>query len=354
MSTFFGVASGLVPVFTIVYALSNLAGPLSIGRLFDTVGRKPMIAGTYIGSAAISVLLAILFVQHGLLGPWTFIVVVMGAFFLASSGASAAYLTASEIFPMETRALAIAFFFAIGTGVGGIIGPLLFGNLIGTKNRTLVAIAFLIGAAVMAIGGIIEILFGVRAEGEQLEDIAQPLTAGEGFGAEGNGLAAGAVRDQTAASRARAQASQERARAAEHRAMQHELAGAAHSGGSEADGRVEEEGILAQVAELRARAFDERAAAHEKLAVAVAEPALSVAASARESSAAAHERAVALERQAAALTAEHERAAGRFLELAAAATERARAREQLALAEQSRTHAAPGDGDGDRGGGPYR
>jgi MFS family permease len=176
MTTFFGVASGAVPIFTIVYAASNFTGPLVLGRLFDTVGRKPMISGTYLGSAVIGVLLGVLFMATGVLGAWTFIVIVMGTFFLASAGASAAYLTASEIFPMETRALAIAFFYAIGTAVGGITGPLLFGHLIGSKDDALVAVAFFIGAGVMALGGIAELAFGVKAEGAQLEDIAKPLT----------------------------------------------------------------------------------------------------------------------------------------------------------------------------------
>ena len=139
-----------------------------------------MIAGTYLGSAAIAALLAFLFTGHALgSSPWTFQAFIFGTFFLASAGASAAYLTVSEIFPMETRALAIAFFFAIGTGIGGIIGPLLFANLIASGSRGEVATAFLIGAAVMAVGGIVELFFGVKAEQVPLENIAKPLTAEE-------------------------------------------------------------------------------------------------------------------------------------------------------------------------------
>ncbi len=180
MSTFFHVAASVVPVFTIIYALSNLAGPLSLGRLFDTVGRKTMITATYAGSAVLAVLLALLFLGQGVLGPWSFIVVVMAVFFLASTGASAAYLTASEIFPMETRALAIAFFYSVGTAVGGISGPVLFGNLIASGSRTEVAVGFLIGAGVMAVGALSEILFGVAAEQTPLEEIARPLSATDG------------------------------------------------------------------------------------------------------------------------------------------------------------------------------
>jgi MFS family permease len=102
---------------------------------------------------------------------------LLATFFLASAGASAAYLTVSEIFPMETRALAIAFFYAIGTAIGGITGPLLFSKLIASGEVDTVAIGFFIGAAIMTIGGIVELFFGVKAEGRSLEDIATPLTA---------------------------------------------------------------------------------------------------------------------------------------------------------------------------------
>jgi MFS family permease len=179
-STFWKVSSSFVPVFLIVFAVGNFLGPLLLGRLFDTVGRKPMIAGTYLGSAVIAVLMALLFTGNALgSSPWTFEAFIFGTFFLASAGASAAYLTVSEIFPMETRALAIAFFYAVGTGIGGIIGPLLFANLIASTNRGDVAIAFYIGAAVMAVGGIVELFYGVKAEQVPLEDIAKPLTAEE-------------------------------------------------------------------------------------------------------------------------------------------------------------------------------
>ncbi|MBO0776276.1 MAG: MFS transporter, partial [Actinobacteria bacterium] len=178
MGTFFKVSSSVVPIFLILYAAANFAGPLSIGRLFDTVGRRPMISLTYLGSAVLGVALAATFAA-GVLNSWTFIGFVMATFFLASAGASAAYLTASEIFPMETRALAIAFFYAIGTAAGGVSGPLLFGNLISTGKPGDAALAFYIGSGVMALGGIAEIAFGVAAERQQLEDIAKPLTVEE-------------------------------------------------------------------------------------------------------------------------------------------------------------------------------
>lgn len=101
-------------------------------------------------------------------------------FFFASAGASAAYLTVSEVFPMETRALAIAFFYAVGTAVGGIVGPLLFAKLVQTKSPTQVALGFALGAVLMIAAGVVEIFLGVRAEGKSLEDIAKPLTADDG------------------------------------------------------------------------------------------------------------------------------------------------------------------------------
>jgi MFS family permease len=178
LGEFFDVASGTIPLFIAIFAISNFLGPLTLGRLFDTVGRKPMIAGTYLVSAALTVVLAILLLGDGLT-TWSFMAFVLAIFFVASAGASSAYLTVSEIFPMETRALSIAFFYAVGTAAGGIAGPLLFGHLIATGNQDKVAIGFFIGAAVMTLGGIAEILFGVKAEQEGLEKIAKPLTAEE-------------------------------------------------------------------------------------------------------------------------------------------------------------------------------
>jgi MFS family permease len=178
LSGFYGVPSGKVPVFFILWALSNFFGPLVLGRFFDTVGRKPMITMTYIGSAVVAVVLGVVFVNRTG-GVWTFIVVLAAAFFLASAGASAAYLTVSEIFPMETRALAIAFFYAMGTAIGGITGPLLFGELINSGNRGQVLWSFLIGAIVMAVAGLVELWLGIAAEQRPLEDLALPLTVAD-------------------------------------------------------------------------------------------------------------------------------------------------------------------------------
>jgi MFS family permease len=178
LSRFFDVASGAVPYFMVIFAAGNFLGPLLLGRLFDTVGRIPMIAGTYLGSAGIVAALALM-LRFGSLDRWGFMAFVVGAFLLASAGASSAYLTVSEIFPMETRALAIALFYAIGTAVGGISGPLLFGQFIHSGHLDQVATGFLIGAGAMALGGVAELLWGVRAEGRSLEAIAEPLSAAD-------------------------------------------------------------------------------------------------------------------------------------------------------------------------------
>jgi MFS family permease len=177
LSTFFGVSQ--TGWYIAIFAVSNFIGALVLSPLFDTLGRVRMIAGTYILSG---VLLAVAGVMLGDLTATTLTIFGAVTFFFASAGASAAYLTASEIFPMETRALCIAFFYAIGTAAGGISGPLLFGKLIdeastGGKDITAIAIGYFLGAALMIIGGIVEILLGVKAEGQQLENIAKPLTA---------------------------------------------------------------------------------------------------------------------------------------------------------------------------------
>jgi MFS family permease len=178
LNKFFAVGSSAVPLYMAIFAISNFLGPLLLGRLFDTVGRIPMISGTYLGSAAVVTVLGILLL-NGSLTTWSFMALVLVAFFLASAGASSAYLTVSEVFPMETRALAIALFFAVGTAVGGITGPALFGNFIHSGNADLVATGFFIGAGAMALGGIAELFLGVRAEQQSLENIATPLTAEE-------------------------------------------------------------------------------------------------------------------------------------------------------------------------------
>jgi MFS family permease len=176
LGEFFKVGSGTIPLYIALFAASNFLGPLTLGRLFDTVGRKPMVSLTYLGSALITAVLGVFLLGNDLT-TWSFMAFILAIFFLASAGASSAYLTVSEIFPMETRALSIAFFYAAGTAAGGIAGPLLFGHLINSGSQDQVAIGFFVGAVVMAIGGIAELAFGVKAEQRQLEDVAEPLTA---------------------------------------------------------------------------------------------------------------------------------------------------------------------------------
>ena len=159
-----------------VIAVGNLLGPLVLGRLFDSVGRKPMIAGTYILSGILLLATAWLF-DAGDLNAVTMTACWCVVLFFASAGASSAYLTVSEIFPMETRALAIAFFYAIGTAAGGISGPLLFSSLVSTGKVIDTVIAFAVGAALMILAGLVEVFLGVKAERKGLEEIARPLTA---------------------------------------------------------------------------------------------------------------------------------------------------------------------------------
>jgi MFS family permease len=176
LSTFFDVKQ--TGYYIAVFALSNFAGALLLGPLFDRIGRVRMITGTYVLSG---ILLAAAGIVLGDLNAVSLTVFGAVIFFFASAGASAAYLTASEVFPMETRALCIAFFYAIGTAVGGISGPLIFGKLIDNasadKDITAIAIGYFIGAALMIGGGLVEAFLGVKAEGQSLEDIAAPLTA---------------------------------------------------------------------------------------------------------------------------------------------------------------------------------
>lgn len=178
LGAFFDVSSKTAPYFVAAFAFGNFLGPLLLGRLFDTVGRIPMISGTYFVSSVLTFVTGILFMT-GSLTLWSFMLLILLTFFVASAGASSAYLTVSEVFPMETRALAIALFFAIGTAVGGITGPALFGQLVESGQANLLATGFFIGAGVMLLGSVAEVLLGVRAERQSLEHIARPLTAEE-------------------------------------------------------------------------------------------------------------------------------------------------------------------------------
>src|SRR6478735_6737391 len=177
LTTFFKVSDSVVGVYLVVFAVGNFLGPLLLGRLFDTVGRRPMIGGSFLLSGIVLAISAALF-HAGSLTAWALTFMWTGAFFFASAGASAGYLTVSEIFPMEIRAMAIAFFYAVATALGGLTGPTLFGRLV--DNIDQMTIGFYIAAGLMVIAGITEFILGIDAEGESLEDIATPLTAEEG------------------------------------------------------------------------------------------------------------------------------------------------------------------------------
>jgi MFS family permease len=175
MTTFFHASKANAPLYIIPFAFGNLLGPWLLGPLFDTVGRKVMISATYL-SAGVTLLVTAWLFDQKLLSATTLTICWAICFFFASSGASAAYLTVSEIFPMETRAMAIALFYACGTGVA-IAAPWTFGKLIETGSYGYVTIAFVVGGVIMAIGGIVEILLGVEAARKPLEAVARPITA---------------------------------------------------------------------------------------------------------------------------------------------------------------------------------
>jgi MFS family permease len=175
LTDFYGVASDHVGWYLLPFAAGNFLGPVLIGRLFDTQGRRPMIAFTYIMSGALLAGTGWLFARD-LIGAETQTLCWMAIFFFASAAASSAYLTVSETFPLEIRALAIAFFYAVGTGIGGIVGPSLFGALIDTGSRLSVFGGYLLGATLMMLAGAIAWRWGVAAERKPLELVARPLT----------------------------------------------------------------------------------------------------------------------------------------------------------------------------------
>jgi MFS family permease len=176
LTDFYAVPAGDVGWYILPFAAGNFLGPLLLGRLFDTHGRRLMIRLTYIGSGVLLIASGVLFVGGGL-DAATQTLAWSVVFFVASAAASAAYLTVSETFPLEMRALAIAIFYAIGTGLGGVAGPILFGALIETGSRWSVFGGYLFGAALMIAAGVIAGRFGVAAERRSLEEVARPLAA---------------------------------------------------------------------------------------------------------------------------------------------------------------------------------
>jgi MFS family permease len=200
---FYGISKANTSYYFFPFALGNLLGPLLIGHLFDTIGRRRMILFTY-GTSGLLLLLSAYLFHGGHLDATTQTAFWCVIFFLASAGASSAYLTVSEIFPLELRGQAISFFFALSQGAGGVVAPFLFGHLIGGANnphpdRTPLSWGYAIGAVIMIIGGLVAWFLGVDAERKSLEDIANPLSAVRG--PDG-----GVTPDQSGSSRAPGQA----------------------------------------------------------------------------------------------------------------------------------------------------
>ena len=174
LTDFYGIAADHIGWYMLPFAAGNFLGPLVLGRLFDTLGRRPMIAFTYAISAVLLAISGYLFQQElltarGLTVSW------MVVFFFASAAASSAYLTVSETFPLEIRALAIAVFYAVGTGIGGVAGPALFGALVESGSRLSILGGYLFGSALMLAAAVVAWMWGVAAERKPLESVARPL-----------------------------------------------------------------------------------------------------------------------------------------------------------------------------------
>ena len=174
LSNFYGVAEGKTGLYLLPLAAGIFMGPLLLGHFFDTIGRRRMISGTYLVAGVLLAATGWLFAA-GALTATTQTIAWAAIFFFASAAASAAYLTASEIFPLETRALAIAVFYALGTAAGGIVAPWLFGRLIGIGSRWYIFEGYAAAALLMAIAACVEWTIGIDAEGRSLESIAPPI-----------------------------------------------------------------------------------------------------------------------------------------------------------------------------------
>jgi MFS family permease len=171
---FFHISDDDLPLHLLPFALGSFLGPIVLGRLFDKIGRKPMIIATY-GIAGLMLAAVCYPFAHGMLTAKTLGIYFTAIFFVASSAASAAYLTVSEIFPLEIRAFAIAIFYAIGTLLGGVGAPILFGFLIASGSKTQVSLGYALGATLMLLGALCEGFLGVEAAGKSLESVSKPL-----------------------------------------------------------------------------------------------------------------------------------------------------------------------------------
>src|SRR5256884_3760440 len=174
LTDFYGIAANDIGWYLLPFAAGNFLGPLLLGRLFDTLGRRAMITFTYGISGVLLALSGYLF-SIGVMSAQAQTIAWMVIFFFASPAASAAYLTVSETFPLEVRALAIALFYAVGTGIGGVVGPALFGALIDTGSRASVFGGYLLGSALMIAAAVIAWRYCIAAERRALESVARPL-----------------------------------------------------------------------------------------------------------------------------------------------------------------------------------
>ncbi|HEX6007629.1 MAG TPA: MFS transporter, partial [Burkholderiales bacterium] len=179
LTRFYRIPAEDTGIYLLPFALGNFLGPLVLGHLFDSIGRRTMIAATYALSGALLLFTGMLFVQETLSAlmqtlMWSAI------FFFASAAASSAYLTVSEVFPLELRALAIAIFFSVGTAAGGILAPWFFGLLIGTGSRTAVFFGYALGSSLMLLAALTAARYAVTAERTPLERVARPLSADGG------------------------------------------------------------------------------------------------------------------------------------------------------------------------------
>jgi MFS family permease len=176
LTKFFNTPPQETGLYILPFAFGNFLGPVILGRFFDTIGRKQMITFTYAFSGVLLAITGYIFAQ-GHLTALSLTVCWSVIFFFASAAASSAYLTVSEIFPLETRALAIAIFYSIGTGIGGIVAPWIFGMLTDSGSRNAIMYGYLFAAVLMICAGIVEWKIGLSCEGQSLESIAVPIAS---------------------------------------------------------------------------------------------------------------------------------------------------------------------------------
>ena len=187
LQNFYGETAASAALYFFPFAVGNLAGPVLLGTFFDTIGRRKMIGGCYALSAVVLALSAFLF-NGNMLGALTHTLLWCVCFFFASAGASAGYLTVSEIFPLECRGQAISYFFAVAQLVGSM-GPLMFGILIGDgSDKEPMFWGYILASGIMLFGGVVAFVWGVDAEGKSLEEIAPPLSSYDEHGNEASRL----------------------------------------------------------------------------------------------------------------------------------------------------------------------